>query len=115
VDFTVRSGSSAMNEILRDFVPEAVFCTNDYMAAGAIKSLYERGVRVPNDVAVVGYDNNDVSLGVFPTFTTVDNKFEELGKCLATELLGLIDERVKSVRKVTSGFGGEGIPRESRS
>ena len=58
-------------------------------------------MRVPADVAVVGYDNNDVSLGVFPSLTTVDNKFEELGKCLATELLGLIDGRVKFIRSKT--------------
>jgi DNA-binding LacI/PurR family transcriptional regulator len=53
-------------------------------------------------VAVVDYDNNDVSLGVIPSLTIVDNKFEELVKCLATELLRLIDGPVKSFRKIIS-------------
>ena len=90
-DFTIRSGFQAMEKILSKFIPEAIFCANDYMAAGAIKCLHERKINVPGDVAVVGYDNNDISDGLFPSLTTVDNRFEELGKTLAKELLALIN------------------------
>ena len=40
------------------------------MAAGAIKFLTESGIRIPDHVAVVGYDNNDISIGVVPALTT---------------------------------------------
>ena|SRR5215469_1460324 len=68
-----------MRSVLREFHPEAVFCGNDYMAAGALKSLHESGIRVPEQVAIVGYDNNDVCLGVVPSLTTVDAHHDECG------------------------------------
>ncbi|MBV8483323.1 MAG: LacI family DNA-binding transcriptional regulator [Verrucomicrobia bacterium] len=98
-DFTIPSGFSAMRSVLREFLPEAVFCGNDYMAAGALKCLHESGIRVPGEVAIVGYDNNDVCLGVVPSLTTVDAHHEKVGKLLATGLLALIDNKVKSVNK----------------
>jgi DNA-binding LacI/PurR family transcriptional regulator len=75
---------------LAKFRPDAVFCANDYMAAGAIKFLTESGMRIPDHVAVVGYDNNDISIGVVPALTTVDNRLKEAGECIAETLLELI-------------------------
>lgn len=98
-DFTIPSGFSAMKSILRENRPEAVFCGNDYMAAGALKCLHEAGIRVPEEVAIIGYDNNDVCLGVVPSLTTVDAHHEGVGKLLAEALLALIDNKVKSVAK----------------
>jgi DNA-binding LacI/PurR family transcriptional regulator len=83
---------------LSKFIPEAIFCANDYMAAGAIKYLHERKIDVPRDIAVVGYDNNDISVGLFPSLTTVDNRFEDLGEALAKGLLALIDGTRASVQ-----------------
>jgi DNA-binding LacI/PurR family transcriptional regulator len=88
-DFTITSGLNAMAE-LASFRPDAVFCANDYMAAGAIKFLTESGIRIPDDIAVVGYDNNDISIGVVPALTTVDNRLNEAGECIAEALLELI-------------------------
>src|ERR1700730_10613086 len=88
-DFTILSGMNAMADLM-DFRPDAVFCANDYMAAGAIKLLTESGIRIPEDVAVVGYDNNDISIGVVPALTTVDNRLKEAGESIAQELLNLI-------------------------
>ena len=51
-DFTILSGMNGMNELFA-FRPDAVFCANDYMAAGAVKFLTESGIRIPQDVAVV--------------------------------------------------------------
>jgi len=97
-DFTIPSGFQAMEKILSKFIPEAIFCANDYMAAGAIKYLHERKIDVPRDIAVVGYDNNDISVGLFPSLTTVDNRFEDLGEALAKGLLALIDGTRASVQ-----------------
>ena len=69
------------------------------MAAGALKCLHQSGIRVPEEVAIVGYDNNDVCVGVVPSLTTVDAHREKVGKLLAKGLLALIDNKVKSVSK----------------
>jgi DNA-binding LacI/PurR family transcriptional regulator len=98
-DFTIPSGFSAMQSILEDFRPDAVFCGNDYMAAGALKCLHESGIRIPEEVAIVGYDNNDLCVGLVPSLTTVDAHHEILGKLLAQELLALIDNKKKSVHR----------------
>jgi DNA-binding LacI/PurR family transcriptional regulator len=100
-DFLIQSGFSAMS-YERDTGkerPEAVFCANDYMAAGAIKRLSESGIRVPGDVSVIGYDNNDICQGIVPSLTTVDHRLEELGQCLGRGLLDLIDGTETEVRK----------------
>jgi DNA-binding LacI/PurR family transcriptional regulator len=98
-DFTIPSGIAAMKDILREFTPDAVFCSNDYMAAGAMKVLAESRLRVPEDVVIVGYDNTDICIGLTPTLTTVDYHAEEVGRCLAEELLALIEGKVSSIQE----------------
>jgi DNA-binding LacI/PurR family transcriptional regulator len=98
-DFLIQSGFSAMKAILEELRPDAVFCANDYMAAGAIKFLWEAGLRVPQDISIVGYDNNDICEGVIPSLTTVDHRLEELGQCLAQGLLTLIEGTAPNIRK----------------
>jgi DNA-binding LacI/PurR family transcriptional regulator len=96
-DFTVPSGSMAMESIMEEFTPDAIFCANDYMAAGAMKVLRARRLKIPDDVAVVGYDNTDLCLALDPTLTTVDYRAEEVGRCLATGLLDLVGGKVRSL------------------
>jgi DNA-binding LacI/PurR family transcriptional regulator len=103
-DFTIPSGIAAMKDILKEFTPDAVFCANDYMAAGAMKVLAESNLRVPKDVAMVGYDNTDICIGLTPTLTTIDYRAEEVGRCLAGELLSLIEGKVSSVQKAIRPF-----------
>jgi DNA-binding LacI/PurR family transcriptional regulator len=88
-----------MKTILEELKPDAVFCANDYMAAGAIKFLWETGLRVPQDISVVGYDNNDICEAIIPSLTTVDHRLEELGQCLAQGLLALIEGAAPNIRK----------------
>ena len=76
---------------LLEFRPEAVFCANDFMAAGATRFLSQSGIRIPDDIAVVGYDNNDISIGVVPALTTVDNRLREAGERIAEALLDLVN------------------------
>jgi DNA-binding LacI/PurR family transcriptional regulator len=98
-DFMIQTGFSMMGGLVREGPLDAVFCANDYMAAGAIKFLSESGRRVPHDVAVVGYDNNDICEGIVPSLTTVDHRLEELGRVLAQELLALIHGDRTVIRK----------------
>ncbi len=103
-DFTIPSGTTAMESILTEFTPDGVFCSNDYMAAGAMKVLRGRGLVVPDDVAVVGYDNTDLCLALDPTLTTVDYRAAEVGRCMATQLLALVSGKVKTVSEVIRPF-----------
>jgi LacI family transcriptional regulator, repressor for deo operon, udp, cdd, tsx, nupC, and nupG len=67
-----RDGAAAMTDLLdREEPPDAVFCFNDMLALGAIRVAHDRGVRVPHDVAVVGFDNTDHSAYSIPALTTI--------------------------------------------
>jgi DNA-binding LacI/PurR family transcriptional regulator len=89
---------------MKEFTPDAVFCANDYMAAGAMKVLREHRLRVPDDVAIVGYDNTDLCLALEPTLTTIDYRAEEVGRRMATGLLDLVAGKVKSLAMTVSPF-----------
>ncbi|WP_274425593.1 LacI family DNA-binding transcriptional regulator [Chelativorans sp. YIM 93263] len=73
-------------------MPDAVFCGNDQIARGMIDRLTEIGVRVPKDVAVVGYDNWEIfAKATRPPLTTVDMGLLELGRQAGLTMLGMID------------------------
>lgn len=56
--FEPEDGYECMNKILvQDKLPTAVFCCNDVMALGAISAIGEKGLKVPDDISVIGYDN----------------------------------------------------------
>jgi DNA-binding LacI/PurR family transcriptional regulator len=86
-DFTDAGGARAMGELL-DRVPDvdAVFCASDLMAVGALRVLREAGRRVPDDVAVIGFDDISVAESADPPLTTVAQPLEEMSR-LMTELL----------------------------
>ncbi|WP_168198568.1 LacI family DNA-binding transcriptional regulator [Nesterenkonia sp. NBAIMH1] len=71
--------------------PEAVFSANDYMALGIIRALAERGLRVPEDVAVVGFDDVDASDFFSPPLTTIRQPFEAAGEAALDALFAVID------------------------
>jgi DNA-binding LacI/PurR family transcriptional regulator len=87
-DFTAESGERAMAELLTR-APEldAVFASSDLMASGALRTLRARGRRVPQDVAVVGYDDLGPASWADPPLTTVRQDIEEMGRVMARLLL----------------------------
>ena len=91
--FTSESGRRAMNELLElDDPPTAVFVARDLVAFGAMAAIKERGLSIPGDVAVVGFDDVSVARYVEPALTTIRLPAYELG-CRAGEvLLTLIEE-----------------------
>ncbi|MBV1854985.1 LacI family DNA-binding transcriptional regulator [Catellatospora tritici] len=110
-DYTRHGGEAAMRELL-DRVPglDAVFVGSDLMAAGALAALRERGLRVPEDVAVGGFDDSAVAGSTHPRLTTVRQPLEQVATETVRMLLELIDgaERVEPVVLPT-----ELVPRES--
>ncbi|MFJ4620994.1 LacI family DNA-binding transcriptional regulator [Streptomyces sp. NPDC088812] len=94
-DFTFGGGERAMRELL-DRRPDvdAVFAANDLTASGALRVLRERGLRVPEDVAVVGFDDMlPVAEQTDPPLTTVRQDIEEMGRIMARLLLRGVDPR----------------------
>ena len=63
--------------------PTAIFAANDLMALGAIYAIQDAGLNVPKDIAVVGYDDRDISSFSKPTITTVSPPSFEMGKLAA--------------------------------
>ncbi|WP_051027913.1 LacI family DNA-binding transcriptional regulator [Nocardia higoensis] len=90
--YTHTSGHAAMTALLdRPEPPDAVFCTNDLLAFGALDAARERGVRVPEDLWVCGYD--DVDMAAWPAYalTTVRQDVGELARCAAELLLARLE------------------------
>ncbi|MCC6805133.1 MAG: LacI family DNA-binding transcriptional regulator [Anaerolineae bacterium] len=93
-DFNEEGGYSAMRLLLDlDPPPTAVFASNDLMAMGAYLAIKEAGRRIPDDVAVVGFDNIPTSKLVSPPLTTVDQFQHQVGQRAARMLLERIQER----------------------
>jgi len=87
-EFTTAMGADAMERILaEDPSIDAVFAGSDLMALGALRVLEQHGLRVPEDVAVVGYDDLGVSATSTPPLTTVVNPVTEMTRWATAELL----------------------------
>jgi len=87
-DFTPESGSRAMAQLL-DQAPDldAVFVAADIMALGALQVLHARGRRIPEDVAVIGFDDSVFAATATPPLTTIRQDIEELGRTMTWRLL----------------------------
>ncbi|MBB5783890.1 LacI family DNA-binding transcriptional regulator [Nonomuraea jabiensis] len=91
-DWTQASGERAMTELLaRTPDIDAVFVASDLMAAGALAALRAAGRRVPDDVAVGGFDDSSVALSTHPPLTTIRQPLAEVAQETVRLLLALID------------------------
>lgn len=91
-DYSRASGALAMIELLgRQPDLDALFVANDMMAAGAIEVLLRSGRRVPEDVAVGGFDDAPVATATTPTLTTMHQPFERISEEMVRLLLRVID------------------------
>lgn len=90
-DFTADGGAAAMRRILDSGVEfDALFCASDLMARGALAVLGRAGIRVPEDVALVGFDDSPVATAVQPNLTTVRQPSRGQGEMMADVLLSLL-------------------------
>ncbi len=71
--------------------PTAIFCANDLMALGALEALKQLGLRVPEDVALIGYDDQEISRHTHPPLTTMVLPNHEMGRAAVEALLALAD------------------------
>lgn len=98
---TEEGGMKAAEELLRrDTGVTAIFALNDKMAMGAIKKLHELGLRVPQDIAVIGFDDIPQASFSIPGLTTVHQPLYEIGKQSCERLIELIHGRTDRVQEV---------------
>ncbi len=93
--FTRIDGANAIKELIQlSPPPDAVFCFNDLVALGAIRALHAAGYRVPEDIAVIGFDDIEEGQYSTPTLTTIAPAKKEIASLAVT----LLHDRIEGVR-----------------
>jgi LacI family transcriptional regulator len=92
-DFYDESGYEATKQLLAlETPPTAVFAASDLMAAGVLRAAHELGVRVPDELAVVGFDDIALAALLQPALTTVRQDMEAIGRAAAEGLIRMIED-----------------------
>jgi LacI family transcriptional regulator len=101
-DFSRARGVAAAQELL-DLAPDTtvIFSLNDVMAVGALSACRQRGLRVPEDISIAGFDDIPIAMDVWPTLTTVRVPMFELGQQAVQLALGPPSDDVQTVRLPT--------------
>jgi LacI family transcriptional regulator len=100
-DFTIDGGYRAALDLLSlSAGPTAIFALNDNMAVGVLRAARERGLAVPRDLAVVGFDDVELACVTTPALTTVRQPLEELGRAGATMLYRLLDGQALDATRI---------------
>ena len=98
-------GAAAMRRLLEaPERPDAVFCFNDLMALGALREAHEHGVRVPEDVAVVGWDDIEEGRYSTPTLTTISPDKQRIASLAVDFLAARLDAGAEPPHEVTAPF-----------
>ena len=95
-DSTRNGGYQAAKEWIRcknGSSATAIFCFSDYMAYGVYAAIAEEGLKVPEDISVIGYDNNEYSEMTYPPLTTIDMLPTEIGLSSAEKMLALLSNK----------------------
>jgi len=99
--FTENGGYQAMKSlIMSKQVPEAIFSANDEMAIGCIQALTEAGYRIPEDVAIVGFDDIRLSAFVRPALTTISHPKHEWGTLVTHVIFQALQEALDEPRSI---------------
>ncbi|MDU5110694.1 MAG: LacI family DNA-binding transcriptional regulator [Clostridium sp.] len=99
--YDIKSGYEAMNKLLSlSNIPTAVFCFNDDMAIGAIKAIFEKGLSVPKDISIIGFDDIGFAEYATPSLTTIKRPLEEISVMGAEKMIDLIDKKDYKGEKV---------------
>lgn len=111
-NFSFESGKAAGEILLsKKKRPSAIFAANDYMAAGLMYVANEKGINVPEQLSIIGFDNAPVSHQISPMITTVKQPIEEMSAAAAQILINISKQR--TVQNEHEFFNAELILRES--
>jgi len=112
-DFSLESGYNGCKKLLSNKIkPQVIFAANDMMAIGCYNFAQQKNLKIPDDIAVAGFDDIFVSQYLRPALTTVRIQIEEIGKHAADLLIKRIRKEIKS-SSVTFKASSELIIRES--
>lgn len=90
--FDVWDGSQAMGQLLlQKELPEVVCCINDQVAVGAMNRAKDAGLRIPEDIAITGYDGVEASLLARPSITTISHNYREYGETIFEAITTLLE------------------------
>ena len=92
------AGASAMLD--GPYPPTAIFASNDVMAMGVMDAVRNRGLRIPDDISVVGFDNIPQSAMVYPALTTVQQPLEQMGRVATQMLLAILNNPKKTINRI---------------
>lgn len=100
-DFSIGSGYASMNRLLKSgHTPSAMVCGNDNMAVGAINAIKSNGLKVPEDISVVGIDNSIVAEAVDPMLTTMELPMADIGRFAIESLLKRIENDAYEIKTI---------------
>ena len=88
----------------RDDRPEAVFAANDMLALSVYQAAYECGLRIPDELSVVGYDNSYMSDKMAPKLTSYYSPVRESAECAIRYLMAVLDDRVPEKMEMLDGW-----------
>ena len=95
-------GYNAMDILLKEsIILDSIFAVNDPVAIGAFQRIKEAGLKIPEDIAIVGFSNNKITSLVEPSITTVDQPSFEMGKKAAEILIEMIENEQNKIHKQT--------------
>lgn len=101
-NFTKESGKKILKEFMKkDPAPSAIFTADDLMAIGAIEGCKELGIKVPDDVSIIGFGNSPLSPEIFPSLTTIDVPKYKIGQIAAKRLINLMETEDDDVQTIT--------------
>lgn len=90
--YAVESGAAAMTQILSTgTLPTVVLCGNDVLAVGALRAAQQRGLRVPQDIAITGFDDMEIGQIVTPALATVSVPHRKMGQQAAETLIAMLE------------------------
>jgi DNA-binding LacI/PurR family transcriptional regulator len=105
---TTSSGFESLNRVFDSLdgspVPEAIICFNDALAIGVVHMLHERGIRIPQDVEVIGFDNVSESQYTNPALTTIDPDIDDYARAAVKMLIDRIQGYAGEARSYTTRF-----------
>lgn len=90
-DWSAQCGYDQARALILQGLPQAVLCANDLMAMGMLAAFREEGLNVPEDVALIGFDDVDGAAWTAPPLTTVNQPFRNLGSLAIETLVGAVE------------------------
>jgi LacI family transcriptional regulator len=113
-NLSLEAGAAAAEQIVKlTPMPDGIFVANDNCAVGCMLALKQKGIRIPDDIAVVGFNNDPVSVVIEPNLSTVNYPGDEIGKAAARHLINRLNESIPHQNTETIVLRSEFIARAS--